>query len=223
MDSYHLFMFDFDGLLVNTEELHYRAYEKMCAQYGVQWNWDFPRYCSFAHFGATDARDQLRKDYPQLFNRGLSWDDLYKEKKRIYLELLDTGTSLMPGVEKLLTELHKRNKLSCVVTHSASEQVNKIRSQHEMLQLIPHWITREDYGQPKPNSECYRRAIQRLNLPGKSVIGFEDTPRGLTALKGSTAQAVWVSEIQYSNIDTSLLEGVTRVGSFHDLLVKESV
>lgn len=143
IDEYQLFLFDFDGLLVNTEEIHYQAYQRMCHQRGFKLLWDFPYYCSIAHYSSDGLRQQIYADFPSLEAQEPKWEVLYEEKKRAYLALLQEGAvHLMPGAESLLIQLQQKNKKRCVVTHSAQELVENIRNQNPILNSIPNWITR---------------------------------------------------------------------------------
>lgn len=191
--NYQLFLFDFDGLLVNTEELHYQAYINMCANRGFNLPWDFKRYSLAAHYYAEGLREQIYAELPALLAQEPDWSVLYQEKKRLFIQSVEQGAvQLMPGAYQLLGSLQKSNIKHCVVTHSAIELIQAIRKQHPVLDAIPHWITREDYKTPKPSPECYLTAIQRLAHPEDKIIGFEDIPRGLNALKQTRAKAVLI-------------------------------
>lgn len=190
--NYQLFLFDFDGLLVNTEELHFKAYQNVSLRYAAPLNWDLHRYCRTAMLSATALKEALYKAYPDLQN--YSWEKFYAEKREEYLRLLQAGrVTLMEGVEELLLALEKAGIKRCVVTHSPLEQIALLRQQLPILETIPHWITREHYKEPKPNPECYRHAIDRLATGDDRVIGFEDSPKGLQALLGSRAEGVLIS------------------------------
>ncbi len=202
IQDFQLFLFDFDGILVNTEHLHYQAYQKMCLDRGVELPWDFPRYCQAAHFEATGLRDQIYAELPKLKKQEPDWSVLYKGKKTAYASLINEGSvSLMPGVEELLTTLAELGKKRCVVTHSPEEHISILRSQHPILDSIPHWFTREHYSKPKPDPQCYLMAIEKLSKKGDTIIGFEDTPRGLCALQKVPAHAVFLTGIRYPNMD----------------------
>lgn len=186
---YQLFLFDFDGILVNTEELHYKSYLKMCQERGFSLKWDLPTYVRYAMYSAEGLKEGIYCEFPDLYRIEPSWDVLYQEKKRAYYTLLqEEGTTLMPGVETLLKALDEANINRCVVTHSSEEQVELIRKQHPILNSIPTWFTREHYQNPKPSSECYLKAIATLKKGDKPIIGFEDSPRGLQALLGTEAE-----------------------------------
>lgn len=221
MDEFDLFMFDFDGLLVDTERGHYEAYRRMCRNRGIELGWDFVKYCSFAHYSHDGLQHALYAEFPELLAEEPTWSILYKEKTKAIIDLYHEGAiQLMPGVEDILTELADRNLNRCVVTHSASELVQILRKQYPILNTIPHWITREHYQKAKPDPECYVTAMARLmNADGKA-IGFEDTVRGLRAVMGSGAQGVLVTSMNYPEIEDVVKAGAKHYLTMHDVLQK---
>lgn len=210
IDHYQLFLFDFDGILVNTEELHFAAYKKICMNRGFILDWDWQTYIRYAMFSATGLKEAIYRTFPDLEKQEPVWDVLYKEKKKAYLDCLKDGVALMPGVADLLNALAVRGIKRCVVTHSPLEQIELIRSQHPILNTIPVWLTREDYSQPKPSPECYQKAIEKLGGEGESIIGFEDSPRGLEALLKSGAKGVFISSLFQPNEVESLAKDIGK-------------
>jgi len=206
--KFQLFLFDFDGLLVNTEHLHFQAYVNMMARRGYALDWSFVQFCEMAHLNSTALRDGLYAQFPDLEP---NWDVLYEEKKKAYFDLLLAGkVELMKGVEPLLRELAAAGIRRCVVTNSLREQTQMISSQLPLLKTIPKWITREDYSKPKPDPECYLRAIALCAQPGDHIIGFEDSIRGLRALSQTPALPVLICESHHP-----LLEMVTEGSALH--------
>ena len=218
LEHYNLVLFDFDGLLVNTEEIHYRAYIAMCAGRGFELPYTFVEYCQIAHYSAEGLEREIYRLLPQLQQQEPNWKILYREKSEAYSRLIEQGqVSLMPGAEPLLVFLQQNNIDHVVVTHSADFHVSAIKRRHPVLQGIPHWITREDYKEPKPSPECYRAAIKKFGAV-RSVIGFEDTPRGLTALMGSTAKPVIVTTIPYPELPHFVAQGAVHLRSLDEVL-----
>lgn len=190
----------------------------MCHARGVNFDWDFDRYCQAAHYEAHALRDHLYTHFPQLQRQEPSWDVLYAEKKQAISELFAADQiQLMPGVPRLLTALQVANIPRCVVTHSPDQLVQLARQQNPILDTIPIWFTREHYSQPKPHPECYIKAIEQLAKPSDRVIGFEDTPRGVRALQGTRAQVVLVCQAQYPEIPTFVKAGVRHYSSFEEI------
>lgn len=219
IQNYNLYLFDLDGLLVNTEEIHFLAYKKMCANRGATLDWDFNRYCQAAHYDSEGLRLQIYDACPKLFQQEQDWQVLYREKQTIIKDLLRSDeVALMPGAEELLTMLKDKNLNRAVVTHSPDELISIIRDKLPLLNTIPHWITRHQYTKPKPNPECYLKAIELLAKPGDKVIGFEDSPRGMTALLGSSAKPILVCQAEYPEIKGFLEMGVERFRSLKEVL-----
>ena len=213
--DFQLFLFDFDGLLVNTEHLHYQAYVNMLAARGFTCDWSFLRFCELAHFDSHTLRTQIYAEFPGIEP---NWTILYEEKKRCYFELISSGkVELMPGVEKLLRALEKENIRRLVATNSLREQIEHLRSQHPVLQTIPHWITREDYSNPKPSPECYLRAIQLYGKAGDKIIGFEDSIRGLQALRQTAALPVLICPSHHPLLEIAMEKGVVHYESLDQI------
>lgn len=214
--KFDLFLFDFDGLLVNTEHLHYQAYINMLSQRGCQIDWDFSKFCSLAHLNSDALKQQIYAEFPFLEP---DWKILYEEKKQIYFDLIHSGKiELMEGVSSLLKALQEASIRSCVVTNSLFEQIQAIRSQHPILKTIPHWITREDYERPKPHPDGYLRAIELYGKAGDRIIGFEDSIRGLQALRQTPATAVLICPSHHPLLEMVLEEGVLHFESLSEIV-----
>lgn len=196
MKCYQLFLFDLDGLLVNTEEIHYQAYKLMLERRGFRLPWDFMTYFGIAQSDASAPRRYIYAEFPELFKKEPNWDVLYSEKKSAYLELLETTPApLLPGASRLLDLLEKAKIKRCVVTHSHGSLVEVLKRQNGALDTIPDWFTREDYKEPKPAPDGYLKAISALALPDDKIIGFEDSSRGMRALLQTRAKGVFVNGI----------------------------
>lgn len=221
--DFDLFLFDFDGLLVNTEPLHYQAYVNMCQRRGFSLQWSFSEFCSYAHVSSDLLQKTLRDHLPDLFEQEPNWKILYAEKKKEYLGLLNSGAiRLMPGVHDLLQALERENIDRIVVTHSPKEQTDFIRVKQPILGTIPHWLTREDYEKPKPDPECYLRAIELFGRKKNKIIGFEDSVRGITALRKTPALAVLICPNHHPLLETVTDKDVLHFESI-DLIPKDHI
>lgn len=189
--EYSPIFFDFDGLLVNTEHLHYQAYQRMMESNGSSFPWDFPTFAGVAHKSSHGLRELITSHAPTLVEKH-SWDALYHQKKDEYAKLLEAGDlDLMPGAQTILETVQMAKIPHAVVTNSTREQVEKIRSKIPVLNNIPHWITREDYENPKPAPDGYLKAIEVLGKSEK-MLGFEDALRGFRALEEASITPVLI-------------------------------
>lgn len=214
LEYFQFFLFDFDGLLVNTEHIHFQAYINMLSQEGYRLNWDFAQYCELAHINSDALKNQIYAEFPDL---DPDWQRLYETKKRMYMDLIQSGkVELMPGVEKLLSLLEEKKIRSCVVTNSFLPQILAIRSRLPILKTLPHWITREDYEAPKPSPEGYLRAIAMYGQKGDRIIGFEDSIRGLRALQQTPAVSVLICPSHHPLLETIASEDVMHYESLEE-------
>ena len=213
IERFDLFLFDLDGLLVDTERLHFEAYQTLCNRYDYEIPWDFMEYLGVAHASSNGLQEALEPHFG-----GRSWDELYVEKKKIYIETLNRGElKLMAGVEALLKELAQSRTKRCVVTHSSKEQVSAIKHFLPILKTIPVWITREDYEEPKPAADGYLKALELLLDPGDNVIGFEDSLRGFTALQQTLALPVLICDRKHPQMQAKELQEVIHFSSFSQI------
>ncbi len=216
--SYSLYLFDFDGLLVNSEDLHFAAYVEMCRRRGFELTWDFYRFCLAAHFSSTGLRDAIYQEFPDLKANEPTWDVLYAEKKSIYQELIESGKlELLPGVQALLKALEEAGIRRCVATNSTKAQVDAIKKQLPALATIPLWVTREDYQKAKPEPDAYLTAIRLLGNKEDRMIGFEDSIRGVQALKRAGVPPVLICPEIHPQLDEPLLADVPHFVSFEDI------
>jgi beta-phosphoglucomutase len=193
-------LFDLDGVLVRSEELHCEAYKLACAARGRELPWDFPRYCVAAHYGPERLREELARELPALF-ADVTWEAFYRDKSQRYLELIATAdVELQPGTADVLQRLAAADVPRAIVTNSNRAQTATMRERQPVLSTVPLWITREDYAAAKPAPDAYREGLRRLGVAAADCLGFEDTPRGLQALAGAGVPAVFVSRVTYPDL-----------------------
>lgn len=215
LNSYDLIVFDFDGLLVNTEHLHFRAYKEMLEGRGCHFTISFIDFASHAHVSSSALKEWILKTYPHLHS--IEWSVLYEEKQALYQKLLEAGgLGLMPGVEKLLTLLKGRRM--CVATNSRAQQIALVKKHLPILNLIPIFVTREDYTHAKPAPDAYLKALEVCGKPGDRIVGFEDTLRGIKALIGAQIDPVLICDEHHPQCKDPLVKKLTYFRSFEDLL-----
>ncbi len=85
LQQFELILLDFDGLLVNTEQLHFEAYATLCGEQGYSLPWDFDQFCAIAHTSSGGLREALYAQFPDLSAKQFSWEMLYARKNRSIL------------------------------------------------------------------------------------------------------------------------------------------
>jgi HAD superfamily hydrolase (TIGR01509 family) len=209
-------LFDFDGLLVDTERLHYLAYQEALLKWNCPLDIDFFTYISLAHHASGSAlKEFVYSLYPQISGK---WEALRAEKLKIYSQLIESKVLLMPFVEEFLLVLEKMKIPSCVVTNSLKKDIEVIKKRLPPLNMIPNWITREDYQNPKPHPDGYLTALKLYPkiLPNQA-IGFEDTLKGIEALKASGIPSILICDPNHPQLKDA--HNIQQISSFATLLI----
>ena len=215
--KYSPIFFDFDGLLVNTEHLHFKAYKTLLEKHDVLFPWDFPAFAAVAHKSSEGLRKMISAHAPLLL-QSFSWDNLYEQKKTLYLQLLEQGgLELMPGADQILQLTQNAQIPHAVVTNSTYAKISLIRKQLPVLQRIPYWITREDYQNPKPAPDAYLKALEVLGRSEK-MLGFEDSLRGIRSLEGAAITPVLICSPDHPQMDEVSQESLRYYPSFVDIV-----
>ena len=214
--EYSPIFFDFDGLLVNTEHLHFQAYQKMLEINGISFPWDFSTFCSIAHKSSEGLREAITSRAPDIVSKK-TWEALYEEKTHQYINLLEEGKlELMPGAQTILEIVRIGRIPHAVVTNSTRTQTDLIRKKIPILNDIPHWITREDYQNPKPSPDAYLKAIEVLGKSDK-MLGFEDSIRGVWALESASITPILICSPDHPQMEEIPEDSFDCYSSFTDL------
>ena len=195
VNLFDLFLLDFDGLLVNTEKLHFLAYKEMVESLGFCFPIDYSTYCQGAHISQEALKNLIYSSCSGLQEAFPDWMSIRSIKQKKYLSFIKDGkVELMPGIFELLTSLDYFNKKSCIVTNSPREQIELVKLKLPILQKIPYIVSREDYKEAKPSGECYEKARHKYAAPNDKIIGFEDSTKGVMALNAANIYSVEISQ-----------------------------
>lgn len=186
--EYDVYFFDFDGVVVDTEPVYYQAFLRVWQQYGEDVYVDFPTYYALASLGRELFREKLIERFPQ--TQGY-FPQFFIDRDFVYSMLIrETGIPCMEGLQEMIDYLLERQKVFGVVTNASKRHIQYFRSQLPILQHFQFWVTREDYGAPKPAPDSYRYAYETYASSESRVVGFEDSLKGLRALAGIPATLV---------------------------------
>lgn len=198
---FDLILLDFDGLLVNTENLHYLSYKKMVESLGFTFPIDYTTYISGAHISTEELKNLIYSKCTNLFQFYPNWMEIREIKQKFYQEFLEAGSvELLPGVKKLIESIVFYGKKACIVTNSPLVQVHLVEKKIPILKQIPYRITRENYTYPKPNGDCYKVAIELYGEKTDRIIGFEDSTKGIEALKNAHVYSIEINDLNHPSI-----------------------
>lgn len=172
-------LFDFDGVLADTENVHIAAWERTFGRMG----WDVPpEVCARA--AEEDDRAFLRD---VLATRGVDEGDIdgwVGRKQELTRSMLADSPRLYPGITPLIARLRDRYRLA-VVSTTWRENVTAVLESAGLLDAFELIVAKEDVEAVKPDPAAYRLALSRLNLQPAEALALEDSSTGLEAARAA--------------------------------------
>lgn len=162
-------LFDNDGVLVDSEPVFIEACIETAATVGRTVTAE--DYVRLTMIGG-------RSIYSELDLAPEAIDALREKRNARYGELLSQRDLVMPRVRETVGALAEKLRLG-VVTSSQKPFFDQLHRHSGLLDHFEFVLTRENFVASKPDPEPYLRGLERLGLPGDSVLAVEDSPRGV--------------------------------------------
>ena len=177
IDDYDVFIFDFDGTIMDTEGFHYKSYLEALQYFESNITLNQDDFFRLVHNIDKTEFHKLLKKHDILD----SYDKLYQIKGEYYKEnILKNYIKYIGNIDKFLPKLKKKGKKIIMVTNSSINSINLFKSVYPIMNLFDEIYTKEDFKEKKPNPECYLK-VQEMYKDCR-MIGFEDSNIGMYAL-----------------------------------------
>ena len=181
MNSLKAVIFDFDGLLFNSEPTWDKTYYIFLKNHHVTGNEEVE--ASMYGSGLIDAV-QIIKDKMGLVGET---SDLVADYRRLfYEEFFKKKDILMQGALEIL-EKAKEKQLIIAMTSGGhtKEKLVEILKLHDIYNYFSVIVSSDDVSHGKPAPDVYLEAIKELKLNAEDCLAFEDSPNGVMAAKAS--------------------------------------
>jgi HAD superfamily hydrolase (TIGR01509 family) len=186
MDKFAAIIFDMDGVIVDSEPRHERAFREVFAEmgYGESHGIDFPQY-----YGRSDRA--LWLDFIAKHNPRWSIDELTEWKQRRFLELIRQEKPIFTGLPELLEKLSSRYRLA-VASGSFHPVIDEVLAMRQLRRFFPAVVSVQDVPRGKPAPDIFLRAAELLKVPTQSCCVVEDAVAGVEGAlaAGMTAIAI---------------------------------
>lgn len=208
-------LFDMDGVIVDTEPLHRKAYFMMFDEMGISVSEEL--YTSFTGQSTLEICVALVSKFSH--NETPERLVACKRKHFKYLFENDTSLKLLPGVLDLIKNYHQ-NGLTLVLASSAS--MTNIDRIFDRFKLNPYFVSKlsgADLKKSKPHPEIFIKAAQAAGQPPENCMVIEDSTNGIAAAKGAGIFCVGYNSLHSHDQDYSQADKV--VGDFKDILFEK--
>ena len=199
MERFKYFLFDIDGVLVNTHNLQFKATREALREfngYDIESNSEVCAIC--------DSTITTMKKLEYLAERRIiefaDVPKIYATKKEIADKLFETEVQRDETKIELFEELLGRGSKIGIVTNGNRSSALKLLGRIGLEGKYDVLVTNEDVVNPKPHAEPYIRAMLALGVPSlESCIIFEDSEIGLQAARASGCAVYHVKDYKDVN------------------------
>lgn len=187
------FIFDLDGVIVDTAKYHFLAWQKLAQELGIEFTPE--------HNEELKGVSRVRSldIILALGNIQASQEDKNKwliQKNEEYLSyLVDMDESeILPGVLNVLEFIKEKKQL--IALGSASKNARPILEKTGIIHFFDAIVDGNDVANAKPDPEVFLRAAQLLNVANENAIVFEDSVAGIQAANIANMISVGIGDAE---------------------------
>ena len=211
-------IFDFDGVIADSEPLHLRAFQKIVETLGLELS---PRDYYLRYLACDDKtffRKFLEDNGQRYVEREIA--RLVREKGICFEEMMGEDIRIFPGVIEFLKNIQGEFHVA-IGSGALTEEINFILRSKGLSEFFGFVIGADDTENPKPSPEVYLRCLAKLRndyddtLTAGQCVVFEDSPHGVLAAKRAGMKCVGIT----NSCTAGELELADRVtGSFSEII-----
>lgn len=194
MSELRALLFDVDGTLAETEEVHRRSFNAAFAEAGLDWAWSVADYRALLAVTGGKERirhylDTQRTDFPRPADLDGFIAELHRSKTRIYTATVAAGeVPLRPGVRRLLEQARAEGMRMAIATTTTPDNVTALL-QASVAPDAESWFEVIAAGsmvpKKKPAPDIYFYALEQMGLSAADCLAFEDSENGLLAARAA--------------------------------------
>ena len=205
-------LFDMDGVLVNTEPLHYRLWKQVFAERGIDLTFEAYKGC----IGANGKRlmELVLEHYGLDFRGEKALFDRYYQLKEENLRYGDIPR--IEGVAETLAELQKRGYRMAVASSSTQEYIELCTDRVGIAHFFDVRFSAERVKNTKPAPDVFLAAAERMNARPAECVVVEDSTNGTRAAKAAGMRCIGFVNPDSGDQDLSAAD--TLIHRFAELL-----
>lgn len=180
-------LFDFDGLILDTETPIFTAWKQIYEEFGCPLTLEEYSGC----LGSNHDHFSPYRDLEKKVGKTLPWDELRPRLAACYSELISQNDAL-PGVREHLAEASEMGLRIVLASSSTTEWVTKHLTRLGLFHHFEAIRTRDDVERLKPEPDLFLAGLEAIGADADAAFVLEDSPNGILAAKRAGIFAVAV-------------------------------
>ena len=192
MNQMKIIIFDFDGVILDSENSHFIAFNEGLKNININISEDeyYSKYISLDDRGVIT--NVVNDKNISVTNEEINM--IIKNKNDYFESRLIDNSKLFPGVEELIIQLSKNFVLSIGSGANRSEIIKTLKNNniYDYFEII---VSADEVNNPKPNPETYNRVLDNINTDFNinEIIVIEDSPGGIEAAKSAGLKCIAIT------------------------------
>lgn len=171
-------LFDHDGVLVSSEEIHARAWSILIKEIGLPWD-KIQMHKLVGRTSPQILENILNEFKPGWTPQEYDLEKLALRKNDHYLEIATSELAAYPGVRDGLMWLKSQGIKTAVVSNAKRRELMFSVERLKLVDLLDAVISRDDATHPKPHPAPYQLGALSIGVETNDCIAIDDTPTGL--------------------------------------------
>ena len=185
------FIFDLDGVIVDTAKYHFLAWQKIASDLGIEFTPEHNEELKgVSRIRSLDIILKLGNIEASEENKN-KWLKQKNEDYLSYIEHMDQS-EILPGVLNILEFIKEKKQL--IALGSASKNARPILEKVKILHLFDAIVDGNDVTNAKPDPEVFVRGAKLLNVSNENSMVFEDAVAGIQAANIANMTSVGIGE-----------------------------
>jgi putative hydrolase of the HAD superfamily len=207
-------IFDFDGLILDTETPWFYAYKEMFEELGAQLPLDVWAKVIGTNFDHFHPLDYLEQQIKQKVDR-VQFERQAEERHAALVQTM----MVRPGVEQYLQAAQRLGLRVGLASSSSRAWVETYLIKYNLLRYFEVIRTKDDVVRVKPDPELYLQALEHLDVKNSEAVVFEDSLNGLRAAKAAGIYCVVVPNTVTSQLPFAMHD--LRLNSMEDMTLED--
>ena len=191
-------IFDFDGLIIDSETPTLRSWQEIFQSYDLE----LPMEEYYLTIGTTDHLFDPLENLIQHVDDHIDKAEIKSKHRSRMLDLINEN-DLLPGIEDYLIRAKQIDLRIGIASSGVGYWINQLLDLKKISQYFDCVVTSDMVKFPKPEPDLYLRALQLLDTLPQQAIAFEDSPNGISAAKQAGIFCVAIPNQLTQNMDLS--------------------
>lgn len=180
------FIFDMDGVIVNSEPVHYKLITKTYAKYGKE----------FTH---EEHKKITGMSYMEIWKKFVNEHNILADSMAIHKEhteallneILHSGTfEISKGIVEFIEDLYKNGVKLAVASSSSRTLINAVLERFKLKDKFQAVVSGEELPKSKPHPGVFLKALEELGVKAEEALIVEDSTNGIKAAKAARVKCL---------------------------------